>query len=382
MSGKVLGNAAGIFKGADFRLHQTKEQGMLPSFLIYQVTKRCNSKCSFCSIWKQDASNELTVKDLDKLFSDPFFKELQWINLTGGEPFIRKDLDKVVGTMDRHLDRLEIVSIPSNGFATERTIEGARKLLEVLDQKRLLSVNISIDGIGKAHEENRGVPGCFPRAIASLEGLLELAQEHENLEVGVEVVITNDNIDDLRDIYRHLKKYTDHINFTPVIMGPSSFFGKPDKNMGLSDSDIGKMERFFSWLSKKLPAYAYYFDKVLDIKMDERGGTRTYPCLGGYRTMYMDSKGEIYPCLIAPVQMNLGNIRKKAPMDIWFSEQAKLMRMALKKWKFCKICTNNCDIVANLKDETINFAGYLLKNPSMFLALMREIGRGKMAKYV
>jgi len=382
MSGKLLGNATGIFKGADFRLHRAKEQGMLPSFLIYQVTKRCNSKCSFCSIWKQDPSNELTVKELDELFADPFFKELRWVNLTGGEPFLRKDLDKVVGTMDQHLDRLEIVAIPSNGFATKRTIDGARKLLDVLDQERLLSVNISIDGIGKVHEENRGVPGCFPKAIASLEGLLKLAKEHDNLEVGVEVVITKDNIDDLRDIYRYLKKYTDHINFTPVIMGPSSFFGRPDKNMGLSGSDIGKMERFFSWLTKRLPAYAYYLDKVLDIKKDERGGTRTYPCLGGYRTMYMDSKGEIYPCLIAPTHMRLGSIREKGPEDIWFSDQANLMRKALKKWKFCKMCTNNCDIVANLKDETINFAWYLLKKPRVFLALMREIGRGKMEKYV
>ena len=382
MSGKLLGNSAGIFKGADFRLHRSKEQGMLPSFLIYQVTKRCNSKCSFCSIWKQDPSNELTIKELDKLFSDPFFKELRWINITGGEPFLRKDLDKVVGTMVRHLGKLEIVAIPSNGFATRRTVESARKLLEALDKKCLLSVNISIDGIGKAHEENRGVPGCFPKAIASLRGLLELAKEHENLEVGVEVVITKDNIDDLKDIYGHLNKFTDHINFTPVIMGPSSFFGRPDKNMGLSDTDIGKMERFFSWLSKRLPAYAYYFDKVLDIKIDDRGGTRTYPCLGGYRTLYMDSKGEVYPCLIAPTHMRLGNIREKPPMDIWFSEEAKLMRKALKKWKFCKVCTNNCDIIANLKDETINFAWYLLGNPRVLLALMRDIGRGKMDKYV
>jgi radical SAM protein with 4Fe4S-binding SPASM domain len=382
MSRKLLGNLSGIFKGANFRLHRAKGQGMSPSFLIYQVTRKCNSKCSFCSIWKQDSSNELTVDELNKLFSDPFFEGLRWINITGGEPFMRKDLDEVVGTMHRNLDKLEIIAIPSNGFATKRTVEGASRLLEVLEGKRLLNVNISIDGIGEAHERNRGVPGCYPKAIASLEGLLELSRENDMLEVGIECVITSENIDDLRDIYEHLSRYTTHISFTPVIVGPSSFFGTPDKNMGLSDDDIQKMADFFNWLSKKLPAYAYYFEKVLDIKMEERGGKRTYPCLGGYTTMYMDSRGDIYPCLIAPNQMCLGNIRDKAPSDIWFSEEAALMRKALKKWKYCDICTNNCDIVANLKDETLNFLSFMFQNPRIFAALMREIRKGKMSKYV
>jgi radical SAM protein with 4Fe4S-binding SPASM domain len=382
MPGNLLGNAAGLFKGANFRFHRAKEQGMYPTFLIYQVTRKCNSRCAFCSIWKQDSTDELTSEELDKLFADPFFNGLRWVNLTGGEPFIRKDLDDVVTAMHLNLKMLEIVAIPSNGFATKRTVEGARRLLEVLEGKRLLNINISIDGIGEAHERNRGVPGCFPKAMASLEGLLELAKENEMLEVGIEVVITSENVADLKDIYQHLGRYTTHISFTPVIIGPSSFYGKPDKDMGLSRSDIERMAMFFEWLAEELPAYAYYFDKVLDIKMEERGGKRTYPCLGGYTTMYMDSKGEIYPCLIAPNHMRLGSIRERPPSEIWFSEQAGLMRKALKKWSFCEMCTNNCDIVANLKTETIDFVNYLARNPRIFAALMREIRKGKMAKYV
>lgn len=381
-SGKLLGNLSGVFKGADFRFHRAKEQGMLPTFLIYQVTRKCNGKCSFCSIWKQDSSNELSLDEMDDLFADPFFSKVRWINLTGGEPFIRKDLHEVVGTMHRHLPELELIAIPSNGFSTKLIIEGTKRLLKAMEGRGLLNVNISIDGFEEHHDRNRGVPGGFSKAMASLKGLLELAKRNPKLEVGCEVVITSENIDDLKDIYRFLSRFTTHISFTPVIVGPSSYYGKPDKDMGLSREDLEKMEAFFGWLSDKLPAYSYYFEKVLDIKMEEREGKRTFPCLGGYKTLFMDSRGDIYPCLIAPNNMCLGSVRDSSPSDIWFSEKAHLMRKALKKWKFCKICTNNCDIMNNLKEETINFMAYMASNPRVFAALMRDIGKGKMDKYV
>lgn len=381
-SGKLIGNVAGVFRGANFRFHRAKEQGMLPTFLIYQVTKKCNSKCSFCSIWKQDPSNELTVEELGKLFSDPFFSEVRWINLTGGEPFIRKDLDEVVEIMHRQLPNLLMIAIPTNGFATERTLKGTRRLLEVLDGQELLSVNVSIDGIGEAHEKSRGVPGCFDRAMATLKGLMAIAKEDKKLEVGTEVVITSENIDHLKEIYEYLGKYTTHINFTPVIVAPSEYYGKPDKDLGLSKKDIKKMQDFFEWLSERLPAYAYYFEKVLDIKVPERGGKRTFPCLGGYKTMFMDSKGEIYPCLIAPSHLRLGSIRESPPEKLWFSKNANLMRKALKKWKYCQVCTNNCDILNNLKEETIDLIWFMARNPRVFAALLRDLRRGKMDKYL
>jgi radical SAM protein with 4Fe4S-binding SPASM domain len=381
-SGKLLGNVAGVFRGADFRLHRARGQGMLPTFLIYQVTRKCNSKCSFCSIWKQDHSNELTVEELRKLFSDPFFSEIRWINLTGGEPFIRKDLAEVARVMHEELPSLLMIAIPTNGFGTSSVLKGTKELLEVLKGQEMLSVNVSIDGIGEAHETSRGVPGCFNRAMATLKGLLELAKENKRLEVGTEVVITSANIDDLKDIYEYLAKYTNHINFTPVIVAPSEYYGKPDKDLGLSDKDIAKMQDFFDWLKVKLPAYAYYFEKVLDIKLKKRGGKRTFPCLGGYKTMFMDSKGEIYPCLIAPSHLRLGSVRETPPGEIWFSDNANLMRRALKKWKYCQVCTNNCDILNNLKEETIDLLWFMAKNPRIFAALLKDLRAGKMDKYL
>jgi radical SAM protein with 4Fe4S-binding SPASM domain len=387
---KIVKNIGGIFKGADYRMRKRKGEGMPPSFLIYQVTKRCNGRCPFCSIWRAEPGEELTLGDLEDLFSKPFMHGLRWINLTGGEPFLRKDLSETVEIMRRLLPNLEMVALPSNGFAPKITVEGTKKLLDALrgkgpdgEERELpLSVNISFDALGEAHDRSRGMKDGFKKALESLKGLLKIAEDNPRLEVGIEVVITKENVEKLMEIFDYFWPMTNHINFTPVIVTPSDFFGKPDKDLGLSEDDIERMENFFSEMSTRLPAYAYYFSKVLDIKKDERGGKRTYPCLGGYSTMFMDSNGWIYPCLIAPSHLRLGNVKERDIEEMWMGKDGDAMRANLKKFKFCEVCTNNCDIVANLKDETINFLGYLLAHPMVFAALVKDVRAGKFEKYV
>jgi radical SAM protein with 4Fe4S-binding SPASM domain len=387
---KIVKTLGGMFKGAEFRIHKRKGTGLPPSFLVYQVTKKCNGRCSFCNIWKAEQGEELTVEDLDKLFSKPFMQGIRWVNLTGGEPFLRKDLPEVATVMKKKLPEIELVAVPTNGFATNKTLDGTMALLDALRRKGpdgkvnppLLSVTVSFDGLGDAHDKNRGITGGFEKALESLIGLKEIANGNESLEVGIQVVITRENIDHLKEIFDYFWGFTQHINFTPVTIIPSKYEGTLSEDMVLREEDIEKMENFFGDISRKLPAYAYYLSKVLDIKKKKRGGKRTYPCLGGYTTMYLDANGYVYPCAILPSYLRIGNIRNKDVENIWMDADGDAMRVKLKKFKFCEVCTNNCDIVANLKEETINFLAYLLANPIVFVSLIHDICDGKMKKYI
>jgi len=379
MGKKLLKNAAGIMKGREFRKCYKLNEGMEPTFLIYQITKACNSKCCMCSIWKESVENELTLEELGTLLSGPFLKDIRFINLTGGEPFLRTDLVDVVSLFRKEMPKLELIAIPTNGFATKLIIEKTKALLEAMDGKMLLAVTVSIDGLEAYHEKQRGIKGGFKKAMATLEALLELAKENEKFETGVEVVISKGNAKDLEDIYEFLKKYTTHINFTPVIMAPSGYYGEQDKTLGLEGKDVERMGAFFKKIKKEVPAYSYYFDKVMEIY---NGKKRSYPCLGGYKTLYLDARGEVYPCLIAFKGHRLGNVRDRYIDDKWYGEPGTEVRKALKDFPFCNMCTNNCDILNNLKEETINFASYMMGHPTIFWALMKQIRQGKMDKYV
>ena len=65
-----------------------------PVSIVHFLTNRCNARCSFCFIDFDDPKTfqgELTLDEIDKL-TKSFGKSLLNVNLTGGEPFARKDI--------------------------------------------------------------------------------------------------------------------------------------------------------------------------------------------------------------------------------------------------------------------------------------------------
>ena len=68
-----------------------------PISLVHFVTNRCNARCSFCFIDFDDPktfSHELSLEEIEKLTKN-LGKSLLNVNLTGGEPFARKDLTEI-----------------------------------------------------------------------------------------------------------------------------------------------------------------------------------------------------------------------------------------------------------------------------------------------
>jgi radical SAM protein with 4Fe4S-binding SPASM domain len=379
VSNPVLKNVGGLGKGASYRYHRARRRCMAPSFLIHQVTVRCNSRCAMCSIWKLEPGDELGLEEVDGLLQDPFMASLRWVNLTGGEPFLRKDLPELIGAYGRRCPELEIVAIPTNGFLPDRIEEGVERALEALaGTGALLSVTVSIDALGADHDAIRGVPGCFDLAMETLDRLRYI--DHPRFTTGVETVITHINVGQIEDIYRALKERAPHVNMTPAMA--ADFFGNKGSfdPVALRGDDVQRMLDFLSSIAKEEPAYAYYFDKVRDIHLK---GRRTYPCLGCYSTMMLSPTGDVYPCLMLGGDgWRLGNVREGAIRDIWCSARADGMRARISKNPSCELCTNNCDIMANLKAETWNFATWMALHPGTFLALLRYVRENEFAKKV
>ena len=67
---------------------------MYPFSVVVSISYRCNSKCRTCDVWRKP-NDDMTVEEWDKVFAGlgrtPFY-----ITFTGGEPFLRKDLDEMV----------------------------------------------------------------------------------------------------------------------------------------------------------------------------------------------------------------------------------------------------------------------------------------------
>src|ERR1700722_12511538 len=75
--------------------------------MIVHVTNHCNFRCSHCFI-DFSPKKDLTLASYQKLGHEvgPLF----WLDIAGGEPFLRKDLAEIVASFDAN-----VVQIPSNG---------------------------------------------------------------------------------------------------------------------------------------------------------------------------------------------------------------------------------------------------------------------------
>lgn len=73
------------------------------------VTYRCNARCSMCNRYKAPsrAEEEIGIETIKRL------PEMYFTNITGGEPFIRKDLKDIVRELYKKSDR---IVISTNGF--------------------------------------------------------------------------------------------------------------------------------------------------------------------------------------------------------------------------------------------------------------------------
>jgi radical SAM protein with 4Fe4S-binding SPASM domain len=372
MTSPVLSNLPGLFKGIGFRLAFAAAAPEQPTFMILQTTVACNSRCRMCSIWKMVPENELTLEDVQRVFKDPYLSKLRWLNLTGGEPFMRQNFAEIVKAAAESLPNLEIIAIPSNGFMPDRVEKITRQMLEYLKGTDiLLNVNISIDGIGAKHEEIRRIPGGFEKVLDSLRRLQELGKENPQLESGAEAIITALNVGEMRKIYEGLKDKTDHVNLTPAIIS-SYYLGNEQmaSDVKLKGPDIEEMLAFLQEMEQKEPAYAYYFNNVRSIYMH---GHRTFPCLMGWKSMYMNAAGDVFPCHLLGPDYKMGNVRDASMSEIWTGPKAKDTRLRLKEEAFCAVCTNNCDLLNNLKEETWSFASYMIQHPQTFSRLLKEI---------
>lgn len=152
--------------------------------MVFEVTGECNSRCRHCNIWhSKPTSPPLTLAEIEGVFGDPLIKDLEDLILTGGEPVLRQDIKEVISAAQRLLPKARI-TLSTNGLLPARVIDVVRS---ALDASGCITVGVSLDGVGKNHDEIRGVPGNFERVdrlLRELKQLKAVSQDRLSVLVG------------------------------------------------------------------------------------------------------------------------------------------------------------------------------------------------------
>jgi len=302
-----------------------------PSHLILHVTNRCNLKCRTCFVdFTKD--KELTLNEIGKIAK--YFK-LVWLDIGGGEPFLRKDLPEICGKFDA-----KSVSIPTNGFNPKLIYETTKKIRERISAE--LSIAVSIDGFENTHNDIRGKG--FRESVETLKMLKRI----EGIRIKVNTVLCERNYDEIIDFMEYIR--TIDVDFHSIIF----LRGSPrDASFRLPSYD--KLVKIKDRIFKIWDTYDYGF------KTMEKGVLRNYqrcmyesslevikrktqtpPCLAGKKHTVVYANGDVAFCEMLPP---FGNLRDKNIKELLKSKKAEQQRKMIKS-KGC-YCHHNCNMLDN-----------------------------------
>ena len=277
-----------------------------------------------CAAWRNPSasSEEFDPEILRKIPGG-----MKRLNITGGEPLLRKDLMRIVEILDSKTDRLEI---STNGYFTERLLEIARAFPK-------LTVRISVEGLPATNDSLRGIKDGFDHAMRSLFGLKRLGLE----DIGFAMTISGENCRDLLDIYT-LAASMD-IELANAVVHNSFYIFKDDNEIANVKEVDEAMCRFIEALLRS-PRRALrkrikdWFRAYLNLGLlaHVRGERRPIPCGAGTDTFFVDPWGRVLACNGSAEPWIMGDLRTQSFDEIWSGRMAAEIRNRVSS------CDRNC----------------------------------------
>lgn len=233
-------------------LRQTGSAGK-PQAVSLEITHNCIAKWVMYNIWKIPVSvPDLKTEEWFELLSSQLFSDVRELDITRGEPFLRRDLFDIFSgicklTLD-NLTSLKSIAITTNGLLTDTVLSVLEDVLPILSNHGLdLVVVAALDATDELHDRIRNFPGAWSRVSNTIDGLSRMRQKHLNLIVGLKTTTLPLNIDQLDQICEFAAEKELFTIISPCIITEGRYLN-PDraKDRVFSKADIRKMVKYFS----------------------------------------------------------------------------------------------------------------------------------------
>jgi MoaA/NifB/PqqE/SkfB family radical SAM enzyme len=315
-----------------YMARQTGRTPALPMNLTFSVSYRCNSRCKTCNVWRKRV-NDFTVDEYEatfrKLGNTPY-----WLTFSGGEPFLRPDLINIILLAYKHC-KPGIINIPTNGLMVDRVVSGVERLAREAPKSSIV-LNLSLDGIGEAHDEIRGVPGNYVKLQESYAGLRKITAP--NLTVGIHTVVSQHNVDKVIPLMQHVRSE----------FAPDSFITEVAEERVELDTiglEITPPTEQYAAVAERLVAdidaesadgvagiaqafRRHYYQTTLRTLREQR---QVLPCYAGVSSGHIAPNGDVWTCCIRAEP--IGNLRETNfdLRPIWASTRADELRASIKR---------------------------------------------------
>lgn len=313
-----------------------------PITLTFSVTSRCQSRCLTCRIGEQFQEGafqnrpDLTLEEIEKIFRS--LGPIYFFNVSGGEPFLRRDLPRIIDLAVTYL-KPAIIHIPTNALTPDRIEAMCLQILEGNLKRGVkipLTIKPSIDGLGKLHDYIRGIPGNFKKLEETIVRLKLLEEEYPEFHLELGTIISKYNVDHLDEIedYVHALDIQSYRN--EIAEERAEFFNKGEGIAPSAELYEKVLRRFSAEVVQRLPdkrsltrltetlRLVYYGLAVRILKT----GKQVIPCFGGISNLHLNFDGELWPCCVLGYDYPLANLRD-VDYDLQKALRSRQARMVL-----------------------------------------------------
>ena len=327
----------------------------------WHITERCNWRCKHC-YQSECPTPDLSLEELFKILDQYLYLIKKWelppgrarLNLTGGEPFVRKDLFQFLERVSAEARVYGYSwSLMSNGSLIDE-----EKLIK-LKELGLRSFQVSIEGMEKNTDEIMG-RGAFEKVIRAIKLLVAA-----NIRTAVSFTLTKKNLKDVPSLVklceklgvstlgtRRLIPWGRGKELAEYILEPQEL-----KKYYLSIKEINKkLAKKKSKLMVGIGCESGIFNE--DILADPDSNMPIILCgVVSGRCLTIMANGDLLHCRRLPIVM--GNALKDNLYDIWYSQPMVDLRNLDKSHPFCKRCPNFPNCFGGAKCVTYGYTGKL-----------------------
>ncbi|MBN1461770.1 MAG: radical SAM protein [Armatimonadetes bacterium] len=301
------------------------------------TTYRCNAKCHMCSIWQHPTkvSEELEPRYYEKLPSG-----LGRVNVTGGEPMLRADIEDIVEIIYR---KARLVEISTNGFYTDRILSIAHRFPKAM-------FRISLEGLPARNDELRGMTDGFDHAMRTMLGLIDSPAK----DIGFSIVICDKNADELVTLYKLCCALG--VELGNSVMHNSWYFHKLDNKVADVPKAVKAEGEFIAALLQsnrrqlrlRLKDYlrAYFNINILN-HLDDKPNVLAARCCAGRDLFFVDPFGRVLPCNGSEEEWIMGNLREQSFEEIWSSPEAESVRALV------DACDRSCAFIGTARFDML-----------------------------
>ena len=294
---------------------------------VWNITRTCNLRCVHCYSDSQAMGypGELTWEQMESVVSDLAAYQVPSLLLSGGEPLVHP----------RFFDLVEKAS--SSGLkltiSTNGTLITPEKAV-LLKKANVAYVGISLDGIGKIHDEFRRKEGAFDAAVRGFRACHEVGQK-----TGLRLTLTRHNVENIERILDFIEEEQIQrvcfYHLVPAGRGASLQVLTPDESRHALDTLIARVE---AWgrqgvnrelLTVAQPADGAYlllrmqreshpnFDEARRLLSWNGGGANS----SGRGIANIDTQGNVHPDQFWQ-DITLGNVKLQPFSQIWDGQNA------------------------------------------------------------